>query len=268
MKIENEQLSLTISAYAAEMHSLIDKQDAKEILWQGDPAFWAGRNPILFPIIGSTFDKKIHLFDRIYEMGNHGFARHSEFEFTAATSDSISLRLKDSEATMEQYPFHFELDVKYTLIKNKVMIDYEIVNLDEKAMPFSLGLHPAFALDDADSAVVSFPCQEQDPVVVSNRNLVAMNDAFFANIPTFLMEYPASPYVELIRGDKSIRVGCVGYRWLAFWKKPGAKYLCIEPWHGHTDHGEATTDFYIREGTIVLQPRQTYKTSYFIEINS
>ena len=127
MNIQNDFLSLSVTLTAAEMTlSLIDKKTGKEVLWQGDPAYWSGRNPILFPIVGSTFDKKIHLFGKIFEMGNHGFARNSEFELVSHTEDQITVRLKESEKTLTQYPFHFTLMVRYTLVQNTVHINYSI----------------------------------------------------------------------------------------------------------------------------------------------
>ena len=267
MNIQNEKLSLTVTLNAAEMTSLIDKKTGQEILWNGDPAYWAGRNPILFPIVGSTFDKKIHLFGKEYVMGNHGFTRNSVFTFVSQTENQITLRLEDSDLTLAQYPFKFSLTVCYTLDDDSVNIDYLIENKDEKKMPFSFGLHPAFALDDPDAALVRFPETETDPELKVTFNEVLMNDRFFSDRQTFLLENAQSSYVELIKADRTIRVSCDGYRWLAFWKKPGAKFLCIEPWHGHADFSDqVTSDFYEREGTIVLDPHQSFYTTYSITI--
>ena len=30
-----------------------------EYIWTGDPAYWAGRNPLLFPIVGGLRDGKV-----------------------------------------------------------------------------------------------------------------------------------------------------------------------------------------------------------------
>jgi len=265
MNIQNDSLSLTVSLNAAEMMSLIDKKSGKEVLWNGDPAYWAGRNPILFPIVGSTFDKKIHLKDSIYEMGNHGFARNSVFSLIKHTTDQIVLRLQESEITLTQYPFKFTLEVTYTLKGSSVLIDYRIINNDKEIMPFSFGLHPAFALDDPQEAQIEFPINENYPQLIDQQK-ANMNDEFFSVIPTFLTENLQSPYVELHRKDLKIQVSCEGYRWVAFWKKAKAAFLCIEPWHGHGDFKETTTDFYKREGTILLAPQDTFSTSYSISI--
>lgn len=265
MKIENEFLSLNIELKAAEMHSLIDKRNLKELLWQGDPAYWAGRNPILFPIVGSTFDKKIHLFGKEYIMGNHGFTRNSLFKLISHTKNQMTLVLEANETTLAQYPFNFSLFVTYTLLDHAVNIDYRIENNDHQIMPFSFGLHPAFALDSSNSAQVEFPEVEKDPILIDGHR-ANMNDEFFKTHASFRMEYINSLYIDLVRKDARIRVSCEDYRWVVFWKKPGAAFLCIEPWHGHGDFEKTTTDFFAREGTILLNPQEFYTTSYSITV--
>lgn len=265
MKIENNNLCLDVKLEAAEMTSLIDKKSGAEILWQGDSAYWAGRNPILFPIVGSTFDRKIHIDGKVYEMGNHGFARNSTFKLIEQTEDHITLSLEANEQTLTQYPFHFVLTVRYTLKDKTIFIDYFIENKEDRIMPFSFGLHPAFALENTNSARIEFPEIEDHPYL-HNGHSANMNDDFFKTKPTFLLENINSPYIDLVRKAFRVRVSCVGYRWIAFWKKPEASFICIEPWHGHGDTKETSTDFAEREGTILLKPKQTYTTSYSISI--
>ena len=50
-------------------------REGTEYIWQGDPAFWSGQNPILFPIVGSLKDGRVDINGRTFEMGRHGFAR-------------------------------------------------------------------------------------------------------------------------------------------------------------------------------------------------
>ena len=90
--------------------------------------------------------------------------------------------------------------------------------------------------------------------------------ATFNNIPTLLFEHLRSPYVTLTNGKNSVKVSVAGYRWLAFWTKPNAPYLCIEPWHGHGDFAEVHVPFEEREGTIQLRENASFTTSYTIEI--
>ena len=75
----------------------------------------------------------------------------------------------------------------------------------------------------------------------------------------------ASPYVTLVDGKDTMKVSIMGYKYLAFWKKPEANFLCIEPWHGHSDFAEVHCDFKDREGTIILKPNRIYTTTHSLE---
>jgi galactose mutarotase-like enzyme len=271
MKIENANLSLEVSLKAAEMHSLIFKPSGKEWIWSGDPTFWSGRNPILFPIIGSTYDKKIRIDGQEFVMGNHGFTRNADFVCELHSEDEIRLSFSFNPVTLSQFPFEFKLSVTYKLCDDHVQIIYDIDNLSAKDMPFSFGLHPAFlhSANGADAPIcVEFPCLETGlPQSILNhpeKQVLAFTDAFFETTPTLILSPVASPYVTLIDEEDRVDVSCMGYRWLAFWKKPKAHFLCIEPWHGHDDFGVVTADFKDREGTIILAPGRRFTTSYDI----
>ena len=50
--IENEKLSVTIAAHGAELSSIYDKENDRELVWQADPTFWNRHAPVLFPKVG------------------------------------------------------------------------------------------------------------------------------------------------------------------------------------------------------------------------
>ena len=144
MILENEKCRVEISNSGAEIHHFINKETNKEWMWDGNPQFWDQHNPILFPIVGSTYDKKIRINQKIYEMGNHGFARRAFFKTVSESKTSCELCLESNEDTLKQYPFEFKLNVRYDLEGNCLNITYTIENLSAEDMPFSFGLHPAF----------------------------------------------------------------------------------------------------------------------------
>ena len=60
-KIENPFLYVEVSDRGAELMRIMRKDTGAEILWNGDPAFWSYRSPILFPNVGSTWQKKMKI---------------------------------------------------------------------------------------------------------------------------------------------------------------------------------------------------------------
>ena len=143
-RLENEAIKLEISSDGAQIYSFVYKEDASQRMWNGDPKYWKQRNPILFPQVGNTYNKTQIFKDKECHLGNHGFARYSEFSYVKGDKESLTLSLKDDENTYKDYPYHFEMIVKYKLIGKKVEISYRIINNDESVMPFGFGLHPAF----------------------------------------------------------------------------------------------------------------------------
>ena len=143
-EIKNEKALVSVDEHASEIHSFCDVTTDNEYMWQGDPKFWAGRNPTLFPMVGSTWDKKLHINGKEYVTGNHGFTRHSDFTCIEHTDNTIVMELKDNEETFKEYPFHFTMHITYTLEGKTLKVSYDITNENDCDMPFNFGLHPAF----------------------------------------------------------------------------------------------------------------------------
>lgn len=51
--IQNENVSAEINTLGAELVSF-KGDDGFEHIWQGDPKYWGGHAPVLFPIVGAT----------------------------------------------------------------------------------------------------------------------------------------------------------------------------------------------------------------------
>ena len=68
--IKNENLEVVIRSLGAEIISMKDK-DGNEYLWQGNPAYWDGQAPNLFPYIGRMVDKKYTFEVKTYDMDIH-----------------------------------------------------------------------------------------------------------------------------------------------------------------------------------------------------
>lgn len=270
--MENDEVIVSISEHASEIVSFKDKKTGTEHMWQGDATYWVGRNPTLFPIVGSTWDKEIHLNGNTYHMGNHGFTRNSDFTCIKHDATNIVMELNDNEETLKQYPFEFTLDVHYELQGSKLVITYDITNHSDKDMPFNFGLHPAFACPMEDGEK-----QSDYKLVFSNKEVypegITSTDGYTMELDrellekTIILQNPKSSYVTLTNGKHGVKVDVVGYEWLAFWSaKNNAPFVCIEPWHSHTDFEKVEVPFDKREGTMILAKNRTFTTSYAVTI--
>ena len=81
-------LRAQVESLGGELVSLTDPSGT-EYIWCGNSAYWSGRNPVLFPIVGRLRDG-VTTFDGIpYEIAQHGFARRQEFAVIDRADDHV-----------------------------------------------------------------------------------------------------------------------------------------------------------------------------------
>lgn len=262
MIIENPFVKVEVGLMGANILSFRLKKDDLERMWQGDATYWSGRNPILFPTIGSTASRSYRLDGKQYTIGNHGFARHSIFELVEHKEDEITLMLKDSEETLNQYPFHFRLYVSYRLIDTKLEITYRVENTNDVDMYFTFGLHPAFMCPIHSNERFEEYWIEYHGLHNVERIPLTYKD--YTNNQSVIFFHQDSPYYKLTNGKHGIKVSSNGYRNVILWSKEDAPFICIEPWHGFK--GEDHLEFQEFPGMITLGASRSYLTSYSIEM--
>mgnify|MGYP000193553097 CR=1 FL=1 len=116
-QLDNGCLRLLVSSCGAQMQAI--EKDGAQYLWDGNEEYWPERAPLLFPFVGRFTEGKYRLDGQEYEMDIHGFARKLPVSGDGADEEKISLELRDSQETFASYPYHFILQVSYTLQKNR-----------------------------------------------------------------------------------------------------------------------------------------------------
>ena len=285
MKLENALYEVTFTLKGAEIQRFTDKRTGIQYMWQGDEKFWTGKNPTLFPIVGNTYTKDYEINGKRYAMKNHGIIRISTFTCIEQSDHRIVFELCDNEETRAVYPFSFRFHTIYELSDWGLTISYEITNTGETDMPFSFGLHPGFNCplmegESFEDYRLVFDHEEHlDHWIMDEtaKKGVRIKPITVKEIPLRYAEIEAyetlmytgmkSNTVTLQGKEHGVRVGIAGYPMLAFWTcKPGAPYLCIEPWYGYGDFYATEKDFYHRDGTMILSPQKLFTTSYTIEV--
>ena len=147
-QIKNDQLTVEISSLGAELQSIKDAQ-GNEYLWDGDEQYWNRHSPILFPIVCGLWKDTYRIDGKEYQLGRHGFARDTEFQLISKGEDRITYALTDSEATLKDYPYHFNLAITYRLEGKKLHVIWHVANTDDKQIFFQIGGHPAFLVPGA-----------------------------------------------------------------------------------------------------------------------
>jgi galactose mutarotase-like enzyme len=282
VRIANDQLSIEVSSLGAEMQSL-KTSDGRDWLWNGDAAFWTGRSPILFPIVGKAPDNRIAVDGTSYDMGQHGFARRSEFALAAESLSSCRFELAASDATRKVYPFDFLLSVTHSVEGRRLTVSAEVENRDSRPMPFGLGYHPAFLwpLPGAEGAAHTVTLDNgaeplltrlEDGLVTEDRlpspftrgRLTLAHDLFEADAMIFA-EGAGSGLTFAAEGGPSLKFTFDNLPNLALWQKVGAPFLCVEPWHGTAAKVGASSEISERPYGLVLDPGQKARFAFTVE---
>jgi galactose mutarotase-like enzyme len=281
--LRSDALTVTVSPRGAELQSVTDA-DGRDWLWDGDPRWWTGRAPILFPTVGVTADGA-RFGDRHTMLGKHGFARNSDFVLVAASDEHATFRLEADGATRAVYPFAFRLDVTHRLDGATLTLAAEASNLGEEPMPVGFGFHPAlrwplpgtgaaarfehiarFDADEPEALRTITPAgliaaeSRQTPV---HDNELHLHDSLF-EADALVWDRPASRGLYFGVADKPcVRIDFAEMPMLGIWTKPGAGYLCIEPWHSRADDEGFTGQFADKPGVVTLAPgdMKTYAMS-------
>ena len=67
--LENERLRIEVAERGSELVRIYDKEKNREVLWNGDPAVWPKHSPLLFPMVGQSYQKKYRQDGKEYEIG-------------------------------------------------------------------------------------------------------------------------------------------------------------------------------------------------------
>jgi galactose mutarotase-like enzyme len=271
--LRSKGLSAAIHPLGAQLLALRDPE-GRDLMWNGDPTVWSGRAPILFPIVGTLVDDTYRLSGSTYHLSRHGFARTKNFSLLGATPSSAVFRLRWDEATLQAYPFRFDLDLSFSLEELTLTINASIKNLDTHDMPASFGFHPALRwplpFGEAQSSH-SIVFQNDEPAAI--RRVDRQGTLIAASFPTPVTGQSLVLRDELFVGDALIfdqiasrrlwygalsgprlRIDFPDMPYLGIWTKPGAEFICIEPWHGYSDPQGFTGDFMTKPGVFMVAP--------------
>ncbi|APG61858.1 aldose epimerase [Sphingorhabdus lutea] len=271
LSISSGELTAQINPMGAELSS-IQTRNGAELMTNADPKFWAGRAPLLFPIVGRLHDDVARIYGGQYHMPQHGLARHQQFDVVHHGEDEITLQLRENDKSLAQYPFAFALDAYFKVAGATLYQKITVKNMGDGDMPFSFGFHPAFAWPlpfGAAKDVHEIIFEHDEPAqlcVISSEATIAHemkdgpvkkdrftpHDDMFANDALVWRELNSRSLIYGDAGGAHLAIDFPDTPWLGIWTKPGAAYLCIEPWAGMADPQGFTGDFTEKPGIMML----------------
>lgn len=280
--LKNEYLTVRISTLGAEMTS-IQNTDGEELLHQDDMIFWNDHAPVLFPICGTPIGDKITVDGVSYPMQSHGFARCSEFDVMESSDDLAVFSLVSDEESKKVYPYDFELIITYKLLGKAIDISYEVINDGDRDMYFSIGSHEGYIiLEGLSEYEIHFEKEEsKKPYIFETRktpeksietrnghSVLKLSNELFEDSVTVVYETPDSDVVYLRNkdGKDKIRVEFEDFDNLFIWSCPMSQFVCIEPWCGTAEFGEAPLDISSKEYIQSLEPGAQFERHHIITV--
>lgn len=284
--VENEFLRVEVAETGAELQSIISKNSGKELLWQGDEKYWARRAPILFPIVGRLKNDTMYFGGKEYSMPQHGFARDLHFKVDQISPEYIELSCQSTPETKMHYPFDWKLNCVFKLEGNILKSSATVTNLsDHDLMYFSIGFHPGFVLPvdenlsyedyyilfNKDKTAKRWKIEgalignQEDGDSITDYKVRLTKDIF--SIDALVYKNLQSDVITIQNPvtNSELRFSFAGFPFLGIWSKPGAPYICLEPWHGIADSIHHNGDFISKEGINCLSGLQSFHCGYSVE---
>jgi galactose mutarotase-like enzyme len=273
IEIASDGLSAAINPFGAELSSLKDG-DGRALMTDADPAFWSGRAPLLFPIVGKLNGDAYRVDGQRYSLPQHGFARKQMFLLTEKLEDRARFLLTDNDETRAIYPFAFALEAEFVLEGTTLGMTITVTNRGDRDMPASFGFHPAFAWplpygapraehriafahDEPAPLAAIVPggtiAEERWPSPLEGR-ILHLDDALFERDALVWDELVSQSLVYGPAQGAQLLVEFPETPMLGIWTKPGARFLCIEPWHGIADPHGFTGEIWDKPGILRFEP--------------
>jgi len=286
IEIAGEGLRAAINPFGAELTWLRDSE-GRDLMTDADPAFWTGHAPILFPIVGRLNGDVLRIQGVEYPMKQHGFARRMAFAVTGHEAGRATFRLTDTPDTRAAYPFPFVLEIGFAIEDATLTMTARIANPGATPLPASFGWHPAFAWPlpyghQKEAHRITFGADEPEPLALLAEGLVgpetvpsplegrilSLDDSLFERdaliwnpVRSQGVRYgaPHAPALDIAFPDT---------RQLGIWTKPGARFLCIEPWHGIADPQGFTGAFRDKPGVFEIAPGGDWHCSVSVTLRA
>jgi galactose mutarotase-like enzyme len=284
---ENEFYLIEVNDLGAELWNVFDKkQSGLPRLWQGDPAVWPRRAPIVFPYCGRLRDDSFFDQGKKYEGTIHGFARFEQHTKYQSGDTQIGLELRWNEETLLKYPWKFRLATDYILEGAAVLSRFTLENQDSRDMPFNIGYHMGFNCPFDSSHHISdyqlrFENTESPLWHINDSSGLRTGEvsSFYPDskvIPLHHEFFPASfslsglhsRYIQIEEqgSGRYLRVYIEGFPYVVLWSQPhNIQYVCIEPWYGLPDKHDADQIFVNKEGIQSLRPGASFTCTQRLE---
>lgn len=284
--LHNRNLTVIVDSLGGEIKGLLSS-GGSEFLWNGNPEFWDGQSPNLFPFVGRLTGGRYTYEGREYKMGIHGFAASQNMSAVEDSQTRLVLSLKENMETLSQYPFAFEYQIIYELAGDTLSISYQVNNTDTKSIYFGLGGHPGFhvpmekslkfedfylefdSAEDTRAVVLSKDCfvtGKRIKFPLLDGKVLLLKHSLFDNDAIVLTGMSRGVTLKSQKSSREIYLKYPQMPYLGLWHMPRtcAPYVCIEPWLSLPSEAGTITAIEDKDDLICLFPGDIYTNTWSI----
>ena len=220
-------------------------------------------------------------FGKRCTMKRHGVARINPFEVLEQHKNSVTFVQRSDENTKRDFPFDYELKIKYTINGDTVTNEYTVTNTGEDKLPFVIGGHPAFNCplvkgEKFEDYKVVFdknitkPCLRPDHHTglvnvfekfdeMHGGDTLSLVHELFEEKDALIFENCEAKSATLIgKSGKGVKIEFQDMNNLLIWSAVGnAPFVALEPWTGLASCNDEDGLFEHKRGMTVLEKDET-----------
>jgi aldose 1-epimerase len=164
------------------------------------------------------------------------------------------------------YPFKFRIELRYKLTKESLSLKMNVINLDKKKLPFTLGWHPYFKSFDLCQSHIKFNSTKK--IKCDKNNITINTEEFKSKMPlslnkitfddAFILEHPRiefyTPEYDLVLTSSAKE------NYLQLYTPLNTNAIAIEPMTGVSD------SFNNKIGLKELSPGKSYDIEWVVSV--
>lgn len=191
-----------------------------------------GGIPVLFPSPGKLANDQWRDDEgRVHAMKQHGFARNLPWMVEAVGPANASFLLMSDEATLAQYPAHFNAIFHVALEGATLRLGMQIHNTGDTPMHFGLGYHPYFRVADKRGVRIDTDATRAFDNVTGQIEPFHGFDFTRPEVDLHLLDQSGtSSRLAFADGTSIVISASEEFTYWVVWSVAGKPYICVEPW--------------------------------------
>lgn len=288
--IKNSEITADVTTAGGQLISIVDVNRI-QYLWQGDPQYWNGTAPPLFPMAGVLRNKSAVMPNgKECHLERHGLVRKQEFSVLEKGDDFVVMSVCSNDETLKAFPYKYEFRAAYRLSGKTLTTEFTAINTGDEDMPFTLGGHPAFNCpltgeEKFEDYTVEFEhaetadCMTTDistGLLYADRRDRILDNTAVLPMSHKLFEVDSIPFDSLKsrkaklynpKTGRGVAMNFEGLDYFVVWSsRNGGNFVALEPWTGLATCNDEDDVFMHKRGAKLLKPGKQMSFSFDITI--